>query len=176
MINALEYTKGNIQVKIDGHRHVLMSAKTLPSGEKITQSDLSNELPLIKAVAEAVFATRTRTEGVARFKESTGCVRWGDRLISPEDSLTDLPSDIKAFCNAVRTAETLKTFNDQKEPEYETEDIPVKNVRMVNGAPVLVAETKKVVRTKRVRVKNEDGSPAFRGKEPLFVDQPILKS
>jgi len=176
MIKSLEYTKGDIWAKIDGHRHVLQSAKTLSNGDKVTESDLSNELPLIKAVCEAVFATRTRTEGVARFKESTGCVRWGEREITPEDSLSGLPSDIKAFCTAVRTAETLKTFNDQKPVEYETDDVPDKKIEIRKGKPVLVNTVRQVVRTKKVRVKNEDGSPAFQGKEPLFYNEPILKS
>jgi len=176
MINSLEYTKENIEVKIDGHRHVLESAKTLPSGQVVTDSDLSNELPIIKAVAEAVFATSVRTEGAARFNESTGLVKFNGQVITPESDLTALPEDIQAFCQAIRTPSTIKTFNALKEPEYETDDVPDKKIEMRNGKPVLVDTIKKVVRTKQVRVKNEDGSDAFQGKEPLFYNEPILKS
>lgn len=175
MINALEYTKGNIQVKIDGHRHVLQSAKTLPGGEVITESDLTNELPIIRAAAKAVFPLTTRTEGVARFNEKTGLVKYQGQFITPESNLTALPEDIQAFCQAIRTPSTIKTFNALKDPVYETDDVPDKKIEIRNGKPVLVNTVKKVVRTRKVRVKNEDGSPAFRGKEPLFYNEPILK-
>lgn len=176
MINALEYTQGNIQVKIDGHRHVLESAKTLPSGQVVVDSDLTNELPIVKLAAEAVFPLSTRSEGLARFNEKTGLVKYNGQQITPEDDLTALPEDIQAFCLAIRTPSTLSTYEGLKPPVYETDDVPGSKIEIRNGKPVLVPTVEKRVRTRKVRVKNEDGTPAFRGKEPLFYNEPILKS
>lgn len=158
MINALEYTKGNIEVKIDGHRHVLTSAKSfarmrnvIRDGVKITkevteevngvsvtrkvaiekkvtetvkESKLTGELPIVRAAAKAVFAVSLISEGVARFNELNGCVKWKvpdgpgkppkTMVITPESDLTALPEDIQAFCLAIRTPSTIKTFNDVK--------------------------------------------------------------
>jgi len=199
MINSLEYTQGNIQVKIDGHKHVLTPAKTamvdknvmIPdpenAGEEIfshmekvpeeqKQSKLTNELPIVKAAAKAVFAVNVNSEGIARFNEKNGCVKWNGQVITPESDLTAYPEDIQAFCQAIRTPSTIKTFNAFKEPVYETDDVPDKKIEMRNGKPVLVNTVRQVVRTKKVRVKNEDGSDAFQGKEPLFYNEPILKN
>lgn len=181
MINALEYTKGNIEVKIDGHRHVLMSAKTLSGGQVIVESDLTNELPIIRAAAEAVFPLTTRSEGLARFNEKTGLVKYNGQLITPEDDLTGYPEDIRAFCEAIRTPTTLKTFNALKEPEYETDDIPHSKVQLIDGAPVLVNTIEKRIRTESVRVRNPDKTLAFtrdgKGvKQPLFADVAIIKA
>ena len=184
MINALEYNGGNIQVKIDGHRHVLESAKTLLGGENIKESDLSNELPIVRAIAQAVFATTEVSEGVVKFSEQTGLVRWNGAVITPESDLTGLPADIRAFAKAVRTPETIATFESlkpPKEPEFVMEDFSQRSVKLVDGKPVWVTETLQRQKTKPVRVKNEDGSPAFiedrdGNQKPHFVDVPILKN
>ena len=183
MIKSLEYNQGNVQVKIDGHRHVLNPAKTL-RGEEIPESDLSNELPLVKAVAEAVFPLSTRSEGVARFNQQTGLVKWNGNIITPESPLSSYPKDIKAFCTAVRTPETLATFESLKPEEdvkYEMENYDRAAIKMVNGSPVLVNETRKRRKTKRMRVKNEDGTLAFTRddagkKKPLYAEVPVFKN
>lgn len=178
MINSLEYTKGNIQVKIDGHRYVLESAKTLPSGEKVKQSPLVDEPPIVRAVAEAVLPLRKRSEGTVRFCEATGIVKWNGQVITPESPLSKLPNDVKAFCQAVRTPETIATFNAAKGPEYVLEEYTDSRVVLVEGEPTLIKERKKRPKTRRIQVKNEDGTLAFRdkeGKEPIWYDEPILK-
>ena len=184
MINSLEYTKGNIEVKIDGHRHVLESAKTLSDGEEIKESDLTNELPIVRAIAQAVFATTEVSEGVVKFSEQTGLVKWNGSEITPETPLAGLPADIRAFAQAVRTPKTIATFESlkpPKEPEYVMEDYTVSGIKIIDGVPTIVNEVKQRPKTKPVRVRNEDRTLAFKRdslgrRTPLFFDQPILKN
>ena len=179
MINSIEYTKGNLQVKIDGHRHVLTSAN--PS-LAVAESDLTNELLIVKAAGEAVFPLSTRSEGIARFNEATGLIKWQGQVITPESDLSGLPEDISAFATALRTTESIAAFNSLKEPEYEQEEYEFEGVVVVNDVPTLVKETRKRDKMRKVRVKNPDGSPAFtekivKGKtvkSPLFVEVPIV--
>ena len=175
MINSLEYTKGNIEVKIDGHRHVLESAKTLSDGEEIKESDLTNELPIVRAIAQAVFATTEVSEGVVKFSAQTGLVKWSGAEITPESALEGLPADIRAFAKAVRTPETIATYNALKPVEFEMEDFDHEGIKLINGVPTLIKGIKQRPKTKKVRVKNEDGTPAFRDGEPLFTHVQIVK-
>lgn len=167
MINSIEYNQGNIEVKIDGHRHVLQCAKTLSNGDKIPESKLDGQLPLVRAACEAVFSFKARSEGVAKLDYAKGCVRWSGRLITPETPLKGLPADIKAFIKAVRTPEIISIYEALKAPEFEMEEFTVEEVVMREGKPVLVPLTKKRPKTKKVRVKNEDGTLAFSGKKTL---------
>ncbi len=194
MINALEYKSGNIQVKIDGHRHVFESAKSFvrtrtfkkiidskPVGveeeftDKIPESDVSNEIPIVKAAFNAIAKLTTRSEWTAKFNEKTGLVKWQGQIITPETDLTSLPEDIAAFCLAIRTTDTIATYDALKPVEFETDDVPSSRIEMIAGEPVLVNKVNKVIRTKRTRVKNEDGTPAFDNGEPLFAEVPIQK-
>lgn len=184
----IEYNQGNIQLKIDGHRSVLTCAKTVkhtvdgnPVDAQVKESKLTGQPAIVKAVTNAVFPLSVRTKGLARFNEKTGCVKWNKQQITPESDLTALPEDIQAFCQAIRTPSTIKTFNALKEPEYETDDIPHSKIQLIDGAPVLVNTIEKRVRTESVRVRNPDKTLAFtrdaKGvKQPLFADVPILKS
>lgn len=189
MIQSIEYNRGDIQVKSDGHRYVLCCKRTLPNGDKVVQSNISKEPALVKSVAGAVFPLRTRSEGLARFNPVTGCIKWDGNIITPESKLTDFPKDIQAFAKALRTPETIATFNAQKEPEYVMENHEVERIKLVDGVPVLVKETIKRPKTQSVRVKDEQGNDVMteavsldeEGDEvkelvPLLANIPVLRS
>ena len=176
MIESIEYFNGNLHVKIDGHRHVLESEKKLKSGEYINQSDLSNELPLVKSIAEAVLPIKSASNGKIAFNPRTGCVLFGGEQITPRQDISKFPNEVRAFARASRTEESIAAFNASQPPEYETKEVEVQRVVIKSGVPTLISEKKRVPKTRKVAVMDETGAPATRNGKEIFIEQPILKA
>ena len=132
MIELVEYTQGNIQFKIDSHRSVLESAKTV-DGRDIAESDFSQIPALVQEAFIAVKDLSTRSEGEAKFKLSAAIIQWDEHIITPDTDLSALPEDILAFVNAIfpkledgssdETAVTVRLYrNKQAQLALQNED------------------------------------------------------
>ena len=177
------------------HRRVVDSRQDL-SGEVQVIQDIAadmayDETPLVDGARTKIKRIRvipsTGEMAVTRMRE---VVENGEVIASETlpttivDMVDDTDTDPKSVAMKARhhTPERVQAeiarraaAAPKKDPEYELKDKPFSRVERINGKPTLVKGTEKVVKTRPVRVENEDGSPAFHENgKPMFVEEKIL--
>jgi len=179
MIQALRYLprSGNLEIKENNGRRVLESAKTI-NDFSIKDSDVSGESTFIQTIFTAVKGENpSSTIKSCNFNFRLGVFTVDGRVITPDDGLTGETSEVRDFANVVFTPENRVVYDANKPVEYQMESKPFRRIEDRNGVPTLITGTEPVPKTRKVRVKNEDGSPAFdENGKPLFTREKIKKA
>jgi len=179
MLQAMRYIpkSGNLEIKIDGHRHVLESAKSLSDGGIVVESDDSNEDSFVKSVFTAIKG-EIPDSSVNRcdYLPGRGVIRVDDRIITPDDDLTGEESEVQTFAGAVFTTENIAVYEAGKPVEYEKESEDFEDFKIENGKHIRFINTREKIKTRSEPLFNEDGSRSMRDGKPRFVEVPVTKN
>jgi len=188
MIEALRYLpiSGNLEIRIDGHRHVLESAKILEVDEgmvtyEVKDSDTDNEDPFISSVFSSVKGEiPDSTIRSCDYLPKYGVIKVDGKIITPDDDLSNRPVEVKNFAGAVFTEENNALFESLKSP-FETEPVVIDEVvDDKDGNPVLTSVQRTRVKMVDVQVRDDQGKLLFtvaNGKEtPVTVKRPVKKA
>lgn len=178
------------------HSRVVDSRMDLSGEDPIIQA-IAADLPYDDAVpvdGARVKIKRIRINpatGIMAITRASEVVENGEVVASQSlpstiiDMVDDVDADPKVIAMKARhhTPERVQAERDRREaakpkpePEYEMVDKPFSRVERVDGKPTLVTGVEQVPKTRKVRVVNEDDSPAFDEKgKPLFANEKVLK-
>jgi len=110
------------------------------------------------------------------FDLSTGLIHVDGREISPDSDLDSESDQVKTFAAVLFTVENVKTYNDKKPTEYETEEEDFEQIQLIDNKYTLVKGTRQNIKLGKEPVFNTDGSRTIKDGKPLFVEVPKVKS